>query len=178
MKSTQAWAWLAAGVLVLGLNGIYQDGGAEWVHRNVDGVIARIADRSGAVLALAAGRADWFAAKAGALGVRNQTASCRVASAMARFQTKIARTQDGVAEFEAMSAREEAALTRLEANRARMETEVARVRVSPVALNAVNGPVVCPRLRVNIPRVSIPRVHVMRVSVPGVNFDSSNGGPI
>jgi len=91
MKTTQAWGWLAAGVLALGLNGIYQDGGAEWVHRNVDGAIARIADRSEAVLALAAGRADWFAAKAGVLGVRNETASCRVASAMARFQTKIAR---------------------------------------------------------------------------------------
>jgi len=103
MKTTQAWGWLAAGVLALGLNGIYQDGGAVWVHRNVDGAIARIADRSGAVLALAAGRADWFAAKAGVLGVRNETASCRVASAMDRFQTKIARTQDGVAEFEAMS---------------------------------------------------------------------------
>jgi hypothetical protein len=173
MKSTQAWAWLAAGVLALGLNGIYQDGGAEWVHRNVDGVIARIADRSGAVLALAAGRADWFAAKAGALGVRNETASCRVASAMARFQTKIARTQDGVAEFEAMSAREEAALARFEANRERIETEVARVRFSPVAFSAVNGPVVCPRVRVNIPRV-----HGMRVPVSGVNFESSSGGPI
>src|SRR6267154_536780 len=60
MKSTQteAWGWLAAGVLALGLNGIYQDGGAEWVRRDVDGIIARIADRSEAVLALAAGRAD------------------------------------------------------------------------------------------------------------------------
>ena len=178
MKTTQAWGWLAAGILALGLNGIYQDGGAEWVHRNVDGIIARIADRSGAVLALATGRADWFAAKAGVFGIRNETASCRVASAMARFQTKIARTQDGVAEFEAMSAREEAALARLEANRARIEAQVARVRFSPVAFDAVNTTVVCPRVRVNIPRVSVPRMPAVRVPTPAVNFESSGGGPI
>jgi hypothetical protein len=174
---TQAWGWLAAGVLALGLNGIYQDGGAEWVHRKVDGIIARIADRSEAVLALAAGRADWFAAKVGVLGVRNEGASCRVASAMARFHTKIARTQDGFAEFEAMSARQEVALARVEANRARIEAQVARVRFSPVAFHAARIPVMCPRVRVNIPRVSISRPG-MNIPAPVVNFESSGGGPI
>jgi hypothetical protein len=173
MKTTQAWGWLAAGVLALGLNGIYQDGGAAWMRRNVDGVIARIADRSGAVLALAAGRADWFAAKANLLGVRNETASCRVASAVARFQTKIARTQGGLAEFEAMAAREEAALARLEANRARIEAQVARVRFSPVAFDAARIPVICPRVRVNTPRMP-----VVKIPAPVVNFGSSGGGPI
>jgi len=174
---TQAWGWLAAGILALGLNGIYQDGGAAWMHLNVDRVMARIADESGAVLALAAGRVDLFAAKASVLGVRNETASCSVANALARFQTKIARTQDGLAEFDAMSAREEAALARVEANRARIEAQVARVRFSPVAFNAARMPVICPRVRVNIPRVSIPRP-VMNISAPVVNFESSGGGPI
>src|SRR5258707_12527920 len=83
MKSTQtqAWGWLAAGVLALGLNGIYQDGGAAWVHRNVDRVMAQIASESGAVLALATGRADWFMAKANLEAARTKTASCRIASA-------------------------------------------------------------------------------------------------
>ncbi len=36
MKTTQGWGWLAAGVLALGLNGIYQDGGAAWAHRIVE----------------------------------------------------------------------------------------------------------------------------------------------
>jgi hypothetical protein len=177
MKTTQAWGWLAAGILALGLNGIYQDGGAEWVHRNVDGVIARIADRSGAVLALASGRTDWLLAKANLLAARDETASCRVGAAVARMQAKMARTQSGrLAEFEAMSARQEAALARVEANRARIESQVARVRFSPVAFNTVNGPVVCPRL--NIPRVTVPRMPVMNVQTPAVNFESSGGGPI
>ncbi len=63
MKSTQAWGWLAAGVLALGLNGIYQDGGAAWAHRRSDRPDRRSSSRTEAVLALAAGRADWFVAK-------------------------------------------------------------------------------------------------------------------
>jgi hypothetical protein len=39
MKTTQAWGWLAAGVLALGLNGIYHDGGAAWAHRAVGRVL-------------------------------------------------------------------------------------------------------------------------------------------
>jgi len=178
MKTTQAWGWLAAGILALGLNGIYQDGGGEWVHRNVDGVISRIADRSGAVLALATGRTDWLLAKANLLTARDETASCRVAAAMARMQTKIARTQNGLADFEGMSAREEVTLARVEANRARIEAQVARVRFSPVAFHTVNGPVVCPRVRLNIPRVTVPRMPAVRIPTPAVNFESSGGGPI
>jgi hypothetical protein len=173
MKTTQAWGWLAAGVLALGLNGFYQDGGAERLHRNVDGVIARIADRSGAVMALASGRADWFMAKASLLAARDETASCRLASTLARFQTKFAATQTGMAHFEAMSARQEAALARVEANRARIEAQVARGRFSPVAFDAAKIPVICPRVRVNIPRMP-----VVKIPAPVVNFGSSGGGPI
>ncbi|MGB8113306.1 MAG: hypothetical protein WCF22_06015, partial [Candidatus Sulfotelmatobacter sp.] len=64
MKSTQAWGWLTAGVLGLGLNGIYHDGGAAWIHRCVEQIASRIEARTGPVLALASGRAEWFLAKA------------------------------------------------------------------------------------------------------------------
>jgi hypothetical protein len=175
---TQAWGWLVAGVLALGLNGIYQDGGAAWMHRNVDRVIARIADRSGAVLALATGRADWFLAKANLAAARNETASCRVATAIARAQTKIARTQGEMAEFAVMSAREEAALAELEANRARMEAQVARVRFSPVVLNAVSAPVICPRVHVHVPRVNIPRMPAMNIPAPDLHLETMGSEPI
>jgi hypothetical protein len=180
MKSTQtqAWGWLAAGVLALGLNGIYQDAGAAWVHRNLDGVMAQIAGESGAVLALATGRADWFMAKANLGAARNETASCRIASAVARAQTRIARARGGMADFEAMSARQEAAMARMEANRARIEAQVARVRFSPVAFNVANGPVICPRVRVSIPRMSIPAMPGVRIPAPEMNFDLSGRGPI
>ncbi|MGA7360644.1 MAG: hypothetical protein WBW70_17435, partial [Candidatus Sulfotelmatobacter sp.] len=123
MKTTRGWGWLAAGVLALGLNGIYQDGGAAWAHRAVGQVMARISDRSEAVIALASGHADWFFAKSRMVAARDETASCRLATTVARFQTKITRKPTGFAPFEEMSAREEARLARLEADRARIETQ-------------------------------------------------------
>ena len=121
MKATQGWGWLAAGVLALGLNGIYHDGGAAWAHRIADGAGCRPVgslDRIWLRGALTGSgkRPDLVAA-------RDETASCRLATAMARVQTKIARTQNGMAHFEAMSARQEAALARMEANRARIEAQ-------------------------------------------------------
>jgi hypothetical protein len=159
MKSTQAWGWLTAGVLALGLNGFYQDGGAQWAHRAANQVIGGVAAKSEAVLALATGRADWFAAKSGELAAKDEVASCRVAAAMARLQTKGARARGGMARFEAASAREEAAFARIEADRARMEAKFARMRVEPADFNGA-----CPRVRVNIPQV--------KIDLPGVHVDS------
>ncbi len=177
MKNTQAWVWLTAGVLALGLNGFYHDGGAVWAHRAVDRVMGRVADRSGAVLALATGHAGWFMAKANVMAARNETASCRLATAAARFQGKMARMQGGLAQFEAMSAREEAAVAKMEASRARIEAQVARVRVTPLAFDTVEIPAVCPRVRVNIPGVNVPRVsiEVPSVNIPEVHVDLGAG---
>jgi hypothetical protein len=178
MKSTQtqAWGWLAAGVLALGLNGVYQDGGAAWLHRNVDCVMARIADRSGPVLALALGRVDWFMARANLAVARNETASCRMSTALARMHTGMARAQNGFAGLEAMSAREEGAMARLEANRARIEAQTARVRFWPAAFDAGKIPVICPRVRVEIPRINIPEMPLVRISAPVVQVEGL--GPI
>jgi hypothetical protein len=152
MKSTQAWGWLAAGVLALGLNGFYQDGGAAWAHRAVNQVIAGVSDRTEGVLALAAGRADWFMAKAEMAAAQDETSSCRFATAVARVQSRIARTHWGMARFEAMSAREEAQMARFEADRARIEAQVARVRFAPASFSPVEIPAICPRVRLSIPR--------------------------
>jgi len=179
MKTTRGWGWLAAGVLALGLNGFYQDGGAAWAHRQVDGVMARVANRAGAVIALASGRGDWFMAKASRVAAQDETASCRFATTMARFQTKMARTQSGMAHFEAMSARQEEALARVEANRPRIEAQVARVRLAPVAFQSVKSPVVvCPRVRVNVPRVNVSKLPVVKIPAPVVDVETKGAGPV
>jgi hypothetical protein len=147
MKSTQAWVWLTAGVLALGLNGFYHDGGAAWAHRAVDRVGGQVANRTEAVLALASGRADWFAAKTNIQVAKNETSSCRLATAMARYQLHMAHAQSGMARLQAMTAREEAAFSRVEAGRARMEAAMTRVRVEPAAFD-----IECPRVRVSISR--------------------------
>jgi hypothetical protein len=147
MKSTQAWTWLTAGVLALGLNGFYHDGGAAWAHRGVDRVAGQVANRTEAVLALASGRADWFAAKTNMVVAKNETSSCRLATTMARYQLHLARAQSGMACFQAMTAREEAAFSRMGPSRARVEAAMARVRVEPAAFD-----IECPRVRVSVSR--------------------------
>ena len=172
----QGWYWLAAGVLALGLNGVYHDGGAEWAHRLVN--------RSAAVVALASGNSERFLASA-----REQTVLCRVATEMARFRTKMARTQTGFTHFDAMTAQQEAGLARLEANRAqfeagraRMEAQVARWDFASASFGPEFGaafgpkriklPVICPRVRVNIPRT------LVRVPAPTVRVETLSAGPI
>jgi hypothetical protein len=164
MKTTQAWVWLAAGVVALGLNGFYHDGGAEWARRTVD----RVASRSAAVLALASGRAEQFLSRTQLVLTPDEVQSCRVASAIAQLQSRAARGQAGFARVEAMSAREEAAVARLEANRARFEAQVARVQVMP-ALSAVEIPAVCPRRRTKIRQIEIPQIEIPPLEIPEVN---------
>jgi len=182
---TQAWGWLAAAVMAAGLNASYHDGGLDWAHQVAD----RVGYNSAAVFALASGRADQFLTEARLASAREETASCRWTTALARVQTRVARTENGFARVQAMSAREEAQLARLEANRARIEAQVAaqtaRIRIpaaafSPVAYSFsdmkmpdIKIPVVCPRVRVNIPRLPM-----IRVPAPVVHVETFVSGPV
>jgi hypothetical protein len=181
MKTKQAWGWLAAGVLALGLNGFYQDGGAVWAHRAVDQIIAGMSDRTEGVLALATGHADRFMATAERVAARDETTSCRLAPAMARMQTRIAGAQAGFAGFEAMSAREEAQMARFEADRARIDAQIARVRFAPVAFGTVKIPAFCPRVNVRVPQISVPRITVPQVPmvrIPDIHLETIGAGPV
>jgi hypothetical protein len=182
MRTTQGWGWLAAGVLALGLNGFYQDGGAAWAHRALDSVVAQVAERSGALANLASERVSRFMERTSLVAERDETNSCRLAAAVARFQGKIARTQSGMAHVEAMRARQEAVLARVEVERARIEARVSRVQMTQVAFNTLEIPVVfCPRVSVTVPRVDVLRVRVPRtsmVSAPVVDIGLPGDGPI
>ena len=173
MKTTQAWGWLTAGVLALGLNGFYQDGGAEWAHRIVD----RVVYSSTAVVALALGRADQFLEQAQIVVAQDETKSCRLGTAMARIQARVARADSGLTQFEALSAREEAGLARVEANRARIEALAARSEfatfVEPMTFHAAEVSLICPRVRVNIPRVPM-----IKVQPPVVHVGTMGSGPL
>ena len=172
---TQAWGWLAAAVLAAGLNSSYHEGGMQWAHE----IANRVGHNTGAVLALATGRADQFLAEARMLNVGREQPQCPLAAAMAEVQSSFDQPNAGIDRFEAMSAREQARLARFEANRARMEARIqaklARVRF----VDANFSPVVqvpkiaCPRVRVNIPRM--PRINV---PAPVVHVDYSGPGPV
>ena len=179
MKTNQAWGWLAAGVLAAGLNANYYDGGLQWAHRIAD----RVSYQSETALAMASGRASLFLAEARVIAARDRSASCPWSAAAARVQSRIARSQSQFDQFEAMSAREQAQLARLEANRERMQAQItartARVRVataafSPATSRAMVLPVVCPRVRVNIPELPM----VEMPAIPEVHVELSSTGPV
>jgi hypothetical protein len=174
---TQAWGWLAAAVLAAGLNSSYHEGGMQWAHEIVD----RVGHNTGAVLALATGRADQFLAETRMLKVDREAPQCPLATAMAQVQSSFDQPNSEIDRFEAMSAREQAQLARLEANRARMEARI-QARLARVQFSEANfSPVVvrvpkiaCPRVRVNIPRMPT----VKMPQVPAVHVDYSGPGPI
>jgi hypothetical protein len=173
---TQAWGWLAAAVLAAGLNSSYHEGGMQWAHQIVD----RVGHNTGAVLALATGRADQFMAEARMLNVERHESQCPLAAAMAQVQSSIDQSRSEFDGFQVMSDREQAQLDRLEANRARIEAQVqaklARVRFVEANFNPVVVKVpeiTCPRVRVNIPR--IPRI---KVPARAVHVEYSGPGPV
>jgi hypothetical protein len=184
MKANQAWGWLAAGVLAAGLNANYYDGGFQWAHRIAD----RVGRNSTAVLALASGQVDRFLTEAPILTAHNQPASCRVSTALARIQTRIvqthiARAQAGFDRFAAMSDRQEAQLDKLEANRERMKALVmvnpVQVRIAPAAFAPVvlqSSPVICPRVRVDIPQLPLMKMKMM--PTPAVHVEMPGLGPV
>ena len=179
MAMKSAYGWLAAAVLAAGMNSTYQNGGFEWAHRAAEHVM----ESSGAVLALATGRADRFLADAQLLTARNdeKTSSCALATALARVQTAMARNVDGFDRFQAMRDREQA---RLEVNRARIEerlTHTARrgamIRLQPASFDLASfNPIertACTRVRVNVPQVP----HI-RVPAPVVQVEMVGAGPL
>ena len=156
-------------MLAAGLNASYYDGGLQWAPRIAD----RIGQNSATVVS--SGRAGQFLAEARMLTARNQTASCPLSTAMALVQSKIARSEAG---FEVMSAREEAQFARLEASRARIEAQTAHIHIPAAAFSPVvvrmSGASVCPRVRVNVPRMPAMRMP----QIPAIHIDTASAGPV
>jgi len=164
---TQALGWLAAGVLAAGLNSSYHLGGMEWAHSIAD----RIGSSTGAVLALATGNADQFLAHAQVVKARREATACPFSAVLAQVESQIARPNGDFEGFEVMTDREQGQLAQLEANRARIEAQVARIRVASVPFRVVVPQPrvsICPRIRINIPRMPAVKMPPMpRISEGG-----------
>lgn len=182
MKSTQAWGWLAAGVLAAGLNAAYHDGGLAWAHRIAD----RAQHVSGAVVALTSGRADQFLAEAQMLTARNDAFSD---AAVATADQQMARAEAAYARVEAVQAREQAQCARIRAEHARIEQRMAArqalmripeaeidtafrtIEIPEIPATRIEIPQVkihCSRVRMNLPamsQISMPQIPAINVSV-------------
>ena len=165
MKTTQAWVWLTAGVIALGLNGIYQDGGARRAPRFVEQAFYRAAT----VVEPLFGGVEQALADAQMVAARSQTTNCSLNEALARLQATAAHSHAGIARVKALSARQEAQCARFEANRARIEAAVARAQISlmdlPVGFDTPQIHVTCPRVHVITPR--LPMIKPGRIAGSG-----------
>jgi hypothetical protein len=170
---TQAWGWLAAAVLAAGLNANYHDGGLQWAHE----IVGRIGHSTNAVVALATGHADQFLTEARLITEHRRVPSCPLTTALAEVRTAMPRDFD-LDQMEVISAREQAQLARIEARRARIEAQVARIRIPALVLDRIAIPTpqvsVCPRIRVDIPRM--PRINVPNPRA--VSVETFNFGPV
>jgi multidrug efflux pump subunit AcrA (membrane-fusion protein) len=199
---TQAWGWLTAAVLAAGLNSSYQNGGMQWAHE----IVNRVQHNTGAVLALATGRADQFLAEARMVSVDRQKSKCPFEAAMAEARSSLDRSQSEFDQVQALSDREQAQLARLEARRARIEAQVqsklARIQFADSGFTMTKGsfannefsftsdgsaPLVvrvpriqCPHLRVSPQRIPRVRVRIPRIDIPApvVEVGNSGTGPI
>jgi hypothetical protein len=184
---TQAMGWLIAGVLAAGLNASYHDGGLQWAHELAD----RVEHGSAAVVALASGNAERFLSEAQLVSAKNEAASCRLSSALARAQARLARRENRFSSFNDwpafndMTVQQHAQLAWLDANSARIQAQVDAIRIPAVAFRpvVVRMPEVpaCPRIHLSPIHVNVPRSPSIHISVPRIDLESdveSNNDPI
>jgi hypothetical protein len=179
MGSERAWYWLAAGVLMLGINSEYQSGKLQWAHRYVIHSIAVANDyaRCGrhylAQFALTENRAGMTAPQ-NRVEVADLT-SQEAQNLMVREQVQYALARAEMARRELERHRPEIESALRELGCQHPEIEMARQTALEASGHAL---VVCPRarrVRENDPEVRIPQVRVevpqVRVEIPRVRVD-------
>ncbi len=155
MKMSQAYAWLAAGVLAAGLNASYHDGGLQRVHEMVD----QVEHSSTAVLTLARLQTRLLQSELAKAGFAN-TEFGETGFAKA----ELAKTQTGFDRLQAIADREQARITRI------------RIPAAGFAPMVFSAPRIseCPRMRVDVPR--LPAIQVPKL--PAIHVEIPSAGPV
>lgn len=157
--ANKAWCWLAAGVLALGLNGYYQDGGVQQIHRLADSAESTIAE-SRAQFSQAATVAEVTFAE----HLRCERPSGAAAPRIPQpAQARLAELQERLGDMQA--ARVQGRLARLQQVMARRELQRAPVEWRNGRISVLDDE---GRVQVTLPRVEvdIPQGPLMDVSQP------------
>jgi len=165
--ANQAWYWLAAGVLALGLNGYYQDGGFQGLHRLATGTSLAV-NQARAQIGQIATLAEMTIADHAQVRCE-RPAPAVVAKAVAipgGTQVRLAQLQERLQTMQA--ARVQARMARLQEVIARREMQRAQVEIQNgrIAVLSDQG-----QVRVTLPplprvQVSVPQGPVVDVSEP------------
>ena len=164
--ANKAWYWLAAGVLALGLNGYYQDGGFQGLHRLSDSAATTIAETRSQITETATLAEVTLAEYARC--ERPAPSNVLISSQMilpqagvgipAQTQVRLARMQERLealqaARAEARMARLQQVLAQREMRRAQVEVQNGRIDV--LDQGEVRVAVPLPRVEVNIPQETL-----------------------
>ena len=154
--ATRAWYWLAVGVLALGLNGYYQDGGLQGLHRLANCAENRLVEarmQFGQMAPLAE------VAMAGPARLRCERSAPRSGVAFSpsippQAQARLAHLQERLGELQA--ARVQARIARLQHVMAQRELRRVQVEWQDGRISVVNDagqvPLPLPRVEVNVPQ--------------------------
>jgi len=161
MTSEKAWYWLAAGVLALGLNGVYQDGQFGWVHG--------IADHSTEIVERASMRGLSFVTAAEVMLGRNPDAMGWTHVTLQRVQGKLACKRIEMAERQIDMGRmqRDLAMARVDRQMARVQMKMDKVRM--IAIENGHRAQKCSgfsRMVVTVPRVELPDVQIPEIQAP------------
>ncbi|HLX75954.1 MAG TPA: hypothetical protein VKR26_14500 [Terriglobales bacterium] len=166
--ANHAWYWLAAGVLALGLNGYYQDGGFQGLHRLATGTCLAV-NQARAQIGQIATLAE--VAMADHAQVRSDRPSPAVVAINAvdlpaGTQARLAQLQERLQAMQA--ARVQARVARLQEVMARREMQRAQVEIRNGRITVLSDQ---GQVRVAIPplprvEVSVPQAPVVEVSEP------------
>jgi hypothetical protein len=157
MKATnQAWYWLATGVLALGLNGYYLDGGLQGLHRLVNCAETRVTE-TGAQFSQIAAVAEVAMTDSAGLRCERSAPTSVVAvrpNIPPRTQARLAQLQERMGEMQAT--RVQARIARLQQAMARRELQRAQVEWQDGRISLVNDAgqvqITLPGVEVNVPQ--------------------------
>lgn len=157
--TNKAWYWLAAGVLALGLNGYYQDGGLQGLHRLANNVTSTVAE-SKAEFSQVAMLADVAMSTHARIHCPRATPNAVVAVNAAMPPQAQARLADLQVRLGAMkAARVQARVARLQQVMARREMQRAQVELQNGRLNVLTNQgqvqIAWPRVEVNVPQAPV-----------------------
>lgn len=160
MKATnKAWYWLAAGVLALGLNGYYHDGGLQGLHRLANNATATLAETK-AQFSQVAMLADVAMATHARIHCPRATPNTMVAvnaamppqaeARLADLQVRLSAVK--AARVQARVARLEKVMVQREMQRAEVELQNGRLKV---LTNQGQVQIAWPRVQVNAPQAPV-----------------------
>lgn len=154
MRSEKAWVWLAAGVMALGLNGMYQDGQLGWAHS--------LACRAEQYADQVTARGLQYVAMSQVMLGRSPETFGRTEAALQRLQTKAVCQRTAMAQREMAMAEARGQMIQAQVQR---QIDMAQMKMDKVRMVKIQ--------KADLFR-DCPGFSKVIVKVPDVNIDLSN----